>query len=68
MPGDRNRFVDIEGATYNNWWLSWVTVQELNPAQLDGDSGVGRLATPEVKDAVVNKVMALCRRYLNEIE
>ena len=68
VPGDRNRFVDIEGATYNNWWLSWVTVQELNPAQLDGDSGVGRLATPEVKDAVVNKVMALCRRYLNEIE
>tara|TARA_B100000378_G_scaffold71776_1_gene55132 strand:- start:6643 stop:7905 length:1263 start_codon:yes stop_codon:yes gene_type:complete len=67
VPNDRNRFADIEGATHNEWWLSWVTIQELNPAQLDGDSGVGRLATPEVKGAVVNKVMTLCRRYLNEI-
>tara|TARA_R100001143_G_scaffold62974_1_gene67934 strand:+ start:24205 stop:25467 length:1263 start_codon:yes stop_codon:yes gene_type:complete len=67
VPDDRNRFADIEGSEHNEWWLSWVTIQELNPGQLDGDSGVGRLATSEVKAAVVNKVIAVCRRYLNEI-
>ena len=43
VPDDHNRFVDIEGATQNKWWLSWVTIQEVDPAQFDGDSGVGRL-------------------------
>lgn len=67
VPDDRNRFASIEGGTHNNWWLSWVTIQELDPAQLEGDSGVGRLVTPETKSAVVNKVMTLCRNYLKEI-
>ena len=67
VPDDRKRFSDVEGATHNNWWLSWVTIQELDPVQLEGDSGVGKLVTQEKKNAVVNKVMALCGRYLKEI-
>jgi len=68
VPDDHNRFVDIEGATQNKWWLSWVTIQEVDPAQFDGDSGVGRLATSEGKGAIVDKAIDLCRRYLREIK
>ena len=67
MPADRNRFADVEGATHNNWWLSWVTIQEVDPAQFDGDRGVGRLATSEGKGVIVDKAIDLCRRYLREV-
>lgn len=67
VPDDRNRFSDVEGATHNNWWLSWVTIQELDPVQLEGDSGVGKLVTQKGKNAVMGKVIAVCRRYLKEI-
>jgi hypothetical protein len=68
VPADRNRFADIEGATHNNWWLSWVTIQEVDPAQFDGDRGVGKLATSEGKGAIVDKAIDLCRCYLREIK
>ena len=67
VPADRNRFADVEGATHNNWWLSWVTIQEVDPAQFDGDRGVGRLATSEGKGVIVDKAIDLCRRYLREV-
>ena len=67
VPADRNRFADIEGATHNNWWLSWVTIQEVDPAQFDGDSGVGRLAKPEVKTAIINRIKDIFRHYVREI-
>ena len=67
VPADHNRFVDIEGATHNNWWLSWVTIQEVDPAQFDGDSGVGRLAAPRGKGDVVEKAISFCRHYLREL-
>lgn len=67
VPADHNRFADVEGATHNNWWLSWVTIQEVDPAQFDGDSGVGGLAISESKGAVVDKVLSICRHYLKEI-
>jgi len=68
VPADRNRFADVEGATHNNWWLSWVTIQEVDPARFDGDSGVGTLAASERKDAVVDRVRSLCKHYLEEIK
>jgi len=67
VPADHNRFVDIEGATHNNWWLSWVTIQEVDPAQFDGDIGVGRLAKPEVKTAIINRIKDIFRHYVREI-
>ena len=67
VPDDRNRFADVEGATHNNWWLSWVTIQEVDPAQFDGDNGVGKMATPEGRGVIVDKAIDLCRRYLREI-
>jgi hypothetical protein len=66
-PDGSNRFADVEGGAHNNWWLHWVAIRELNPEQFDGDSGVGRLAIPERKVAVVEKVVAICRHYLKEI-
>lgn len=67
VPADRNRFADVEGATHNNWWLSWVTIQEVDPAQFDGDNGVGKIATLEGRGVIVDKAIDLCRRYLREI-
>jgi len=68
VPDDRNRFADIEGATHNEWWLSWRTIKELDPAQIDGNSGVGRLVMPTVKNSVANQVTDLCRQYLNGVK
>tara|TARA_R110000796_G_scaffold245195_1_gene369194 strand:- start:64179 stop:65432 length:1254 start_codon:yes stop_codon:yes gene_type:complete len=64
VPDDLNRFAHIEGATHNNWWLSWVTIRELNPANFDGYRGIGKLAIVGAGDKVVENVLKIWKEYL----
>tara|TARA_R100001463_G_scaffold15928_16_gene41406 strand:- start:217 stop:1341 length:1125 start_codon:yes stop_codon:yes gene_type:complete len=62
VSGDR--FGGIPGHNSNQWWLSWVTINELDPAAFDGADGVGRLALDQNSAELVERVLGLCRQYL----
>ena len=58
------RFGGIPGHNSNQWWLSWVTISELDPAAFDGADGVGRLAVDQNLAELVERVLGICRQYL----
>ncbi|WP_050760174.1 PD-(D/E)XK nuclease family protein [Alcanivorax sp. DG881] len=62
VSGDR--FGVIPGHNSNQWWLSWVTIKELDPAAFDGADGVGRLAVDQSLAELVERVLGVCRQYL----
>ena len=62
VSGDR--FGGIPGHNSNQWWLSWVTISELEPAAFDGDRGVGRLAVDQNLAELAERVLGICWQYL----
>ena len=62
VSGDR--FGVVPGHNSNQWWLSWVTINELDPAAFDGADGVGRLAVDQNSAELVERVLGICRQYL----
>lgn len=71
VEGDRqenvvsgDRFGVIPGHNSNQWWLSWVTISELDPAAFDGIDGVGRLTVDQNLAELVECVLGICRQYL----
>ena len=59
-----DRFGVVSGHNSNQWWLSWVTINELDPAAFDGAGGVGRLAVDQNSAELVERVLGICRQYL----
>jgi len=62
--GCGDRFSAIPGHNSNQWWLSWVTIRELDPAAFDGADGVGRLAVDQNLADLAESVAGICRQYL----